>query len=102
LGLEAPEWVENDRERWADAQRRLHEYFEEHGNLLVPAQHSTLGTLVNHIRSRGCFVKGRRERLRFLHSLGFRMHATDDAEDAKRWEKLWRNLDLETWERASP
>ena len=87
-------WVENELDaKWEDVQRYLQAYFDKKGDLRVPRSYTVpdgfpLGQLVSHIRSRHDYIKGHPERRTWLKAHGFKMHARNAVEDAKRWVAL--------------
>ena len=59
-----------------------------------------IGNLVNNIRSKGIHVRGNRDFLKKLHKKGFKMHAMDSAENAKRWRQILSGrLTCDDWEK---
>ena len=49
-------------------------------------KYGALGKVVDNIRGRRDYVDGHPDRLAWLRARGFRMHATDATEDARRWD----------------
>ena len=87
-------WVENELDaKWEDVQRYLQAFYDDRKHLRVPTAYVTpdgvaLGKTVSKIRSRHDYVEGHPERLAWLKERGFKMHARNAAEDAKRWAAL--------------
>ena len=95
-------WNERDAS-WTDLQRHLQAFYDDHGHLRVPQKGTTpcgyrLGKAVNTIRSHNAYITGHPERVAWLRERGFRMHATNDIEDANRW----RALEVEEQMTATP
>ena len=59
-----------------------------------------IGRLVNSIRVKGRHVRGNRYFLKKLYKKGFKMHAKDSAENAKRWRQILSGrLTCDDWEK---
>ena len=58
-----------------------------------------IGNLVNHIRSQGMHVRGRRDLLEKLHEKEFKMHAMNSSKNDEIWEELLTTLTCDKWEK---
>ena len=59
-------------------------YYEEHEHLRVPQSDPELGTIVNSIRNKKCFLS-HADFKAWLYDHGFKMHTKDATKNAERW-----------------